>query len=850
MAVSPIALLNAALGGRYSIEQELGQGGMATVYLADDLRHERKVALKLLKPELAAVVGAERFLAEIKTTANLQHPHILPLFDSGEVDGFLYYVMPYVEGESLRDRLDRERQLPVDDAVRIAHNLAEALDYAHRKGVIHRDIKPANVLLIDGKPVISDFGIALAVGAAGGGRLTETGLSLGTPHYMSPEQATGEAHVGPPADIYALGCVLYEIIVGNPPHVGTTAQAVLARIITEDPAPLTQGRKSVPANVDAAVRKALEKVPADRFASAAGFAKALTDPGFRHGDAEAESSAPQRRAMQLLPWLVAATGAALGLFGLLRGPTTVPTPGALRSDLLFPNDSGPAGRGLAFSPDGTELAYVSTVALDGGRIWIRSLETGDRRVLPGTEGALGPVWSQDGRIAFRVGRDEIKIVPAGGGPVTTAAHALGRPAWTSDGTLLFTDRGALASLSSGGPDVTIALPDSTRLGGFLPTPLPDRQAFLIQLIGRSGGIYEGTVSGAFTRVHPGGGDPRFVDGWLVFTRSEDRGRGLYAQRFDLRSKSVSGPEIPLATGIATPRGRAQFAISDHTLVYAPLQDARSPAKLWRSRDGEDLGDTGTDPGWMYDLARDGSQIAIGGWGLWVRDTDGGPPRRIVAAGEQAYNPRWSDDARKVLFRGGGGLRSIGTATGDTAILLLRASGNDVTRPVGWGPDGEVLFIETSQDGTSALRALDAGGAGDPRTVQPGATNARLSRDGVWLAYTAEEDDRQSEVYLRAYRGGGETIQVSSDGGMSPFWGPRGDELFFATPDGQGMVSSLSFDGGITASIPTALPVDIPLDPTSLPVAVHPDGRLLLDPAATRESLAVIRDWKALAERGS
>jgi serine/threonine-protein kinase len=197
-----IARLNAALLGRYSVERELGEGGMATVYLAQDLKHERQVALKVLKPAVAAVVGAERFLAEIKTTANLQHPNILPLYDSGDADGFLYYVMPYVKGESLRQRLDREHQLPVDDAVRIALNMAEALDYAHRQGVVHRDIKPANVLMVEGKPAIADFGIALAVGEAGGARLTETGLSLGTPHYMSPEQATGDQNVGPPTDIY------------------------------------------------------------------------------------------------------------------------------------------------------------------------------------------------------------------------------------------------------------------------------------------------------------------------------------------------------------------------------------------------------------------------------------------------------------------------------------------------------------------------------------------------------------------------------------------------------------------------------------------------------------------------
>jgi serine/threonine protein kinase len=254
---------------------------MATVYLAQDLKHNRKVALKVLKPELAAVVGTERFLAEIETTANLQHPHILPLFDSGEADGFLFYVMPYVEGESLRDRLDREHQLPVDEAVRIATNVAEALDYAHAQGVIHRDIKPENILLQAGKPVVSDFGITLALGAAGGNRLTETGLSLGTPHYMSPEQATGDQHVGPATDLWALGCVLYEMLVGEPPYTGSTPQAVLGKIVTADAPSARAERKAVPSNVDAAIRRALEKLPADRFGAASHFAEALDDPSFR-----------------------------------------------------------------------------------------------------------------------------------------------------------------------------------------------------------------------------------------------------------------------------------------------------------------------------------------------------------------------------------------------------------------------------------------------------------------------------------------------------------------------------------------------------------------------------------------
>ncbi len=279
-----VTRLNAALEGRYTIERELGEGGMATVYLADDLKHKRKVALKVLKPELAAVVGAERFLAEITTTANLTHPHILPLFDSGEADGFLFYVMPYLEGETLADRIEREQQLPVDEAVALASKVAGALQHAHEQGVIHRDIKPANILLQGGEPVVADFGIALALGVAGGTRLTETGLSVGTPFYMSPEQATGDQAVGASTDTYALGSVLYEMLVGEPPYPGATAQAVLGKIIAGEAVSATKQRPSIPANVDAAVRKALEKLPADRFASAQDFVRALGDEHFRYGE--------------------------------------------------------------------------------------------------------------------------------------------------------------------------------------------------------------------------------------------------------------------------------------------------------------------------------------------------------------------------------------------------------------------------------------------------------------------------------------------------------------------------------------------------------------------------------------
>src|SRR5215212_3794439 len=273
-----VARVTSAVADRYQIDREIGRGGMATVYLARDIRHNRNVALKVLNPELGAVLGVERFLAEIRVTANLQHPNLLPLFDSGEVDGLLYYVMPFVEGESLRARLDREKQLPVDDAVHIAVAVANALDYAHGHGVIHRDLKPENILLQHGQPVIADFGIALAVSNAGGQRVTQTGLSLGTPQYMSPEQATGDRQIDGRTDIYSLGAVLYEMLAGDPPHTGSTVQAVIAKVLIDKPQPLTLVRETVPPHVDAAIQRALAKLSADRWPTAREFAEALTDP--------------------------------------------------------------------------------------------------------------------------------------------------------------------------------------------------------------------------------------------------------------------------------------------------------------------------------------------------------------------------------------------------------------------------------------------------------------------------------------------------------------------------------------------------------------------------------------------
>ena len=271
-----LAAVRAGLADRYTIDRELGRGGAATVYLAQDLKHGRQVALKILRPDVAAALGADRFLREIEIAARLSHPHILPLHESGAAGGFLYYVMPYVDGESLRQRIDREKQLPVDEAVRIARQVASALTYSHSHDVVHRDIKPENILLSAGEAVVADFGIARAVAAAGGARLTETGISIGTPAYMSPEQTLGQGELDGRSDVYSLGCVVYEMLAGSPPFGGATAQQVMARHALDPVPPLRTIRPDLPESVARAVHRALAKTPADRFPSAAAFGEALT----------------------------------------------------------------------------------------------------------------------------------------------------------------------------------------------------------------------------------------------------------------------------------------------------------------------------------------------------------------------------------------------------------------------------------------------------------------------------------------------------------------------------------------------------------------------------------------------
>jgi serine/threonine-protein kinase len=313
MLTDMLPRLNAALEGRYRVTREIGAGGMSTVYGAEDIRHGRTVAVKVLLPELAKSIGAERFLREIEVTAGLTHPNILPLLDSGEADGLLFYVMPFIEGESLGDRLQREPQLPLDDAVAIVGQVAAALDYAHARGVVHRDIKPANILLQDGQAVVADFGIAKAVTVAGGEALTSTGLSIGTPLYMSPEQIDGSGALDGRADVYSLGCVLYHMLVGEVPFTGPSSAAIMARHAVDPVAPLTTVRPELPRAVDRTVQKALAKSPADRWPSTKSLAEALEKAG---GLDPHEERRKARHARNMATAVLAAGLAALAWFGL------------------------------------------------------------------------------------------------------------------------------------------------------------------------------------------------------------------------------------------------------------------------------------------------------------------------------------------------------------------------------------------------------------------------------------------------------------------------------------------------------------------------------------------------------
>jgi eukaryotic-like serine/threonine-protein kinase len=599
------ARLYAALANRYEIERRLGEGGMATVYLAEDLKHKRKVAVKVLRPELAAVLGADRFVQEITTTASLQHPHILPLFDSGEADGFLYYVMPFIDGETLREKLDRETQLGVDESIQITTAIADALDYAHRQTVIHRDIKPENILLHDGRPMVADFGIALAVSAAAGGRMTETGLSLGTPHYMSPEQATAEKNLTSRSDIYSLGSVLYEMLTGDPPHTGSSAQQIIMKIVTDTPRPVTELRKSVPPHVAAATAKALEKLAADRFESAAKFAEALTNPAFAPPVTQAATPRGVGTPRASRAWRSTAFMALL----LLLVSWIYLWPGErnageriLRASLLPPSGCRytpvRASNLLQLSPVGRKLAYIATC--DGVQsLWLRSLETSGERSLPGTGGASYPFWSPDGLSLGFFSDARLKRIDIGSGAVRDLAAApFGRRGtWNEDGQILFAPdiRGSLYLVSAEGGEAlqeTFVQGGSTGESHRVPEFMPDGRHYIysIPLDSQDEGIATKMMFGELGATEP----RQLMDiASNVMVRGEyllyvNEG-ALVARRFSPETGELQGNAKSLVSGLETWEGRAlgNYSVSGDgsLLIYRELTEQYNKLAWLNPTDG-------------------------------------------------------------------------------------------------------------------------------------------------------------------------------------------------------------------------------------------------------------------------
>jgi serine/threonine protein kinase/Tol biopolymer transport system component len=884
-----------ALADRYRIERELGQGGMATVYLAHDVRHDRKVALKVLKPELAVVLGAERFLAEIKTTANLQHPHILPLYDSGragQAEGgeFVYYVMPYVEGETLREKLDRERQLPVDEALRIAREVADALDYAHRHGVIHRDIKPENILLHDGRALVADFGIALAVSRSDGGtRMTETGMSLGTPHYMSPEQAMGEKTLTARSDVYALGAVLYEMLVGEPPFAGPTAQAIIARVLTEEPRSLVLQRRTIPPHAEAAVLRAIEKLPADRFATAAEFAGALGDPSFRATPVSTPLAAARRPRAWLarlqLP-LVGIAGVALGalLLSLLR--TSSPPP-VIRYGLALPAAEAPDPEFRAIpSPDGARIVYVGP-SDSGPQLWVKERDRYGATPLVGTAGATTFAFSPDGRwIAFVVGRQLKKLPVSGGSAITladTASSVSLNPgiAWLDDGTIVFTQLGghALRRVPESGGVSTVVLTDSAYLS--FPTGLPGGRGILFTRCTTSCTIEALDLrSGTTHRVLTDVTFAQYVaTGHVVYVRGDG---GMFAVPFDLRSLQASGPSVPVMDSVSVIDGFYPLMAlsSSGTLVMragAPLSLLQRYEMVWVDRAGREtpidstwtfrLTEFGGNVGWA--LSPDGTRLAIGlstdaGDDIWVKQLPRGPLSRVSYDSAAEYRPRWMPGGRSLMFgsnrtgAGSGGLYARpADGTGRDSLILRAASG---VFEGAWSPDGRWLLFRTG--GT-----VNQVGGRDIVGIRPGVDSApvpvvatpydeeaiALSPDGRWLAYQSDETGR-TEVFIRSFPNtNAGKWQVSNGSGLAPLWARNGSELFFVGAHRDMMAVTVRAAGGVLQlGEPRRLfhlPEELYFTSQDFytPYDVGPDGRFIMARSVTPRSsvqapLIVVENW--------
>ncbi len=874
--------LSAALADRYRIERELGQGGMATVYLAHDLKHDRQVAIKVLRPELAAVIGAERFLAEIKTTANLQHPHILPLFDSGAADSFLFYVMPFIEGESLRDRLKREKQLPIADAVRIATEVAGALDYAHRHGVIHRDIKPENILLHDGRALVADFGIALAASKAGGTRMTETGMSLGTPQYMSPEQAMGDRDITGRSDVYALGCITYEMLVGDPPFGGSTAQAIVAKVLTEKPAPPSKLRDTVPEPVEEAVLIALAKLPADRFASAAEFAVALQG-GLRVGRSggptpRSSAAVPRGAAARRwsvgspLPWAVAAAAATVVAVGSWRRGGA-PAGAVIRFDLrpgpgtqiAFP--VGGIATYLALSPDGRQVVYAAS---RGGSDWalhIRNLDQLDSRQLPGTEGAGVPEFSPDGRwIAFGAADGSLKKITVDGAALTTLcqldASGVSGLTWTSDRELVFTRENLAAGHglwrvpSDGGEPVQFTQAGAVGERLQLAPRSADQGRLVLYTSGKAsnldlkiGVITTGTGKATVFPTLQGTRAVGLANGFLLYVRGDG---ALMAAPFDTRSLKAGVP-LQLFDSIGARDWAAPVALSASGSLF--YQRGGLASQLVRV-DEHGAARSLIDSARVYAhprLSPDGRRIAFEVQGgasieIWIADLAAHSAERLTRVG-YSDRPEWTPDGSRVMY--------VSSRTPKNSLWWQPADGSGTAELVFQAPDeiregvftprgDAVAYRVDTPDRNRDIYLVPLTGERTPVALLTRVDDdkqPRVSPDGKWLAYVSNESGRE-EVYVRALANGGARVAVSTDGGGEPLWAPDGKRLFYRT-GARLMAAHIATAPSLAATArDTLFEGPYTTDPFHPNYDVAPDGKsfVMVRPVEANRQLVMVVNW--------
>ena len=799
--------LKSALADRYRIERELGAGGMATVYLAQDLKHDRKVALKVLKPELAAVLGADRFVVEIRTTASLQHPHILPLFDSGTADGFLYYVMPFIQGETLREKLNRETQLGVDEAVRIAIDVADALHYAHSQGVIHRDIKPENILLAAGRPMVADFGIALAVSAAAGGRMTETGLSLGTPHYMSPEQATADKEITGRSDIYSLASVLYEMLAGQPPHLGGSAQQIIMKIISETPPSVSAIRRSVPPHVAATIAKALEKLPADRFTSAHEFAEALQGRGVPLPQTTAIKTVEGRARLRdpvvlTLAALVVVAGIFVG-WQWNAGRRGQPPP-VIRFGIDLPRyvSTGlPIGSGIAISADGHTIAYIGGAPGSAGQlVLVRTMDDLRPRPLPGTEDAQAVFLSPDGKWVGIWTKGRLAKVSVDGSPPVPLADSVSNfvgASWSANGLIVASVEGRLMMIPDSGGMFQPVVADTSGTEGNprYPIVLPDGETVVyVRPAGsRRGGtrIAVASLTSGVTKPLEIAGSYALgvVDGHLVYSTSTNQ---LMAVSWDMKRASVTGAPVQVGSTMPASPGGAPIAALSPAGVLVYQSGSRESELVLVDKRG--VGRALLPQSRVYGFPRfspDGKRVAVSiedglRRDIWLYDRENESLIRFTENGT-SERPEFTPDGRRIIFRTSEPTtisaiwwrptdRSAPAtpvfSSGNTDLweAVMTADGNDVVL------QRDVTMLRRGAD--VVLRSIH----GDTTFVPLSATRAeetqaRPSPDGRWVALQSNASG-VNQVVVQPLRTPGGQVVVSPAFGTEPVWSRDGTRLYY------------------------------------------------------------------------